>query len=83
MLSLPGSRRSLNVCMLMTASVLTIMGGCGLCLTRRWQVREKRISSATVLQKERWGGRWEGKEHRGEAGHATPANSSPSSQSLC
>lgn len=56
MLSLPGSRRSLNVCMLMTASVLTIMGGCGLCLTRRWQVRAKRISSATVLQKERCSG---------------------------
>ena len=73
MLSLPGSRRSLNVCMLMTASVFTIMGGCGLCLTRRWQVREKRISSATVLQKERWGRGWEGKEHRGEA---RPWNSS-------
>lgn len=56
MLSLPGSLRSLKVCMLITASVLTIIGGCGLCLRRRWQVREKRISSATVLQKERCGG---------------------------
>lgn len=56
MLSLPGSLRSLKVCMLITASVLTIIGGWGLCLRRRWQVREKRISSATVLQKERWGG---------------------------
>lgn len=62
MLSLPGSLRSLNVCMLMTASVLTIIGGCGLCLRRRWQVREKRISSATVLQKERWGGGGQGAE---------------------
>lgn len=63
MLSLPGSRRSLNVCMLMTASVLTIMGGCGLCLTRRWQVREKRISLATVLQKERWSRGWKERGH--------------------
>lgn len=57
MLSLPGSRRSLKVCMLITASVFTITGGWGLCLTRRWQVSDSRISSAMALQKERWGQR--------------------------
>lgn len=55
MLSFPGSRRSLNVCMLITASVFTMTGGWGLCLTRRWQVSDSRISSAMALQKERWG----------------------------
>lgn len=54
-LSLPGSRRSLNVCMLITASVFTMTGGWGLCLTLRWQVSESRISSAMALQKERCG----------------------------
>lgn len=55
MLSFPGSRRSLNVCMLITASVFTMTGGWGLCLTLRWQVSDSRISSAMALQKERWG----------------------------
>ena len=55
MLSFPGSRRSLKVCMLITASAFTMTGGGGLCLTRRWQVRDSRISSATALQKERCG----------------------------
>lgn len=52
MVSLPGSLRSLKVCMLMTSSVLTMTGGWGLCLRRRWHLRDTRNSSTMALQKD-------------------------------
>ncbi len=52
MVSLPGSLRSLKVCILMTSSVLTMTGSCGLCLSRRWHLRETRSSSTMALQKD-------------------------------
>lgn len=52
MVSLPGSLRSLKVCMLITSSVFTIMGRWGLCLSRRWHLRETRSSSTMALQKD-------------------------------
>lgn len=50
--SLPGSLRSLKVCMLMTSSVFTRAGGGGLCLGRRWHLRDTLSSSTTALQKD-------------------------------
>lgn len=55
MVSLPGRRRSLKVCMLMTSSVFTRAGGGALCLSRRWHLRDTLSSSTTALQKDLWG----------------------------
>lgn len=62
MVSFPGSLLSLNVCMLMTSSVLTMTGGWGFCLRRRWHFRETRSSSIMALQNDRC--RWWGRERR-------------------
>lgn len=62
MVSLPGNLRSLKVCMLMTSSVLTMTGGWGLCLSRRWHLRDTRSSSIMALQKDLC----EGKERKRE-----------------
>lgn len=67
--SLPGSRRSLKVCMLMTSSVFTRAGGGGLCLSRRWHLRETLSSSTTALQKDLCGE----KKTRWVPGPRTPA----------
>lgn len=67
--SLPGSRRSLKVCMLMTSSVFTRAGGGGLCLSRRWHLRETLSSSTTALQKDLCGE----KKTKWVAGPRTPA----------
>lgn len=64
MVSFPGSLLSLNVCMLMTSSVLTITGGWGFCLRRRWHFRDTRSSSIMALQNERCTGQQEKKEIR-------------------
>lgn len=53
MVSFPGSLLSLNVCMLMTSSVLTMTGGWGFCLRRRWHFRDTRSSSIMALQNDR------------------------------
>lgn len=50
--SLPGSLRSLKVCMLMTSSVFTRAGGGALWLSRRWHLRDTLSSSTTALQKD-------------------------------
>lgn len=52
MVSLPGNRLSLNVCMLMTSSVFTMTGAWGLCLRRRWHFRDTLSSSTMALQKD-------------------------------
>lgn len=52
MVSLPGNLLSLNVCMLMTSSVFTITGACGLCFNRRWHFRDILSSSTMALQKD-------------------------------
>lgn len=69
MVSLPGNLRSLKVCMLMTSSVLTMTGGWGLCLSRRWHLRDTRSSSIMALQKDLCEG-WETKGSWSEFAHS-------------
>lgn len=52
MVSLPGNLLSLNVCMLITSSVFTMTGACGLCFSRRWHFRDILSSSTIALQKD-------------------------------
>lgn len=53
MLSFPGRRRSLKVCMLITASVFAVGGAwCRLCFTLLSHVNDSLISSTTALQKD-------------------------------
>lgn len=54
MVSFPGSLLSLKVCMFITSSVLTMVGGWGFCLSLRWHFRDTVSSSTMALQNDRW-----------------------------